>query len=149
MFSAENMEIWIKCPHCGSRYIVPEKDKAQENIEYTCTNCKQTIPVEYFGYCPTCKYVTGQTPEIDTMADGLLNIGKGAIRGLLNPAYGLSALSSLVDNIPFAKHSGRCHFCNKLYVECPECHKLKRITADCDALDVLTCEKCGARFRRP
>lgn len=143
-----NNEIWIKCPHCNARYVVSENDRHLENVEYSCSNCGNSIPVEYFGYCPTCKYVTGQKPEF-TQGEGLIYTGKSIVRGYLNPELGLSALETLLDNIPDAKHSGRCHFCNKLYLECPECHRLKKINPDWDVPDIFTCDNCGCRFRHP
>lgn len=142
------MEIWIKCPNCNSRYIVSEEDLNLEDVEYTCSNCGNTISVEYFGYCPTCKYITGHKPEFTTQ-QGLVNLGKSLVRGLVDLSYSYNSISALVDRVPFAKHSGRCLFCNSLHIECPECHKLYKINCDWEPTDVLICPSCKCKFRHP
>lgn len=141
----EEVQGYIRCPHCGKVYVVPEEDLSDEDVSYHCNNCGQTFDVALFGYCEKCQDIVGL--EHGSMREILTDVALKSIGGFLKPWSTLKVLPRFLDDVPSSDNWGKCPFCNKEYIRCPQCHSLVEFYPGTDDEAILRCPKCGQRMR--
>lgn len=143
----ERPDMYIKCPDCGKTFTVDVDDINDHDVMFECNSCGGEIEVSYFGYCPNCQEIVGH--RYCSTASLVGNVVGNAVSGFLNPIGAIGSVLARLDNIPSASSYGYCHFCNRLYLECPECGTSVHINKDADDNDVFECPECGTCMRQP
>ena len=141
----EKLEGKIRCPHCGKIYVVPEEDLLDEIVTYHCNNCGENFKIGLFGFCKECDEIVGL--EHSSLKEILSGMAEKAIENYNHPWKGFRLIPRLIDDVPSSDSWGKCPFCNKEYIRCPNCHDLVVFPPGTDDEAILRCPKCGQRMR--
>ncbi len=131
-----------RCRDCSEDCLV-ENFEADE--EYSCPNCEHDESYQFCAVCPSCEEFNAF--HLGSNGAALMEIGKRALQGYVNPLEAAANIAKLVGNLSKKEGiRGVCSMCDETFVACPKCATLN---ADPDSEIMMTCRACNLRFRNP